>query len=175
MTREEKAVIIEELRDMLVDSSFIYLADSSEMTVAKVNDFRRACFQKGIKVKVAKNTLIQKALEGADESKNFAALFPQLKGQSTLLISENPKAPAQLIKDFRGEDAKPMLKAAYIDTDVIVGDDKLSALTKLRSKEEVLGEVIGLLKAPMQRVVGAVQSGGATIAGLVKALEEREG
>lgn len=176
MTREEKAGVIDELHEMLNGQSFIYLADSSDMTVAKVNDFRRACFEKGIKVKVAKNTLIQKALEKAGEEYND--LFPVLKGQSTLMISENPKAPAVLIKEFRkdgGDEERPLLKAAYIDSDVIVGDDQLETLTKLRSKEEIIGEVIQLLQSPIQRVVGAIQSGGSTVASLVKALEEREG
>lgn len=178
MTREGKAEIIAELRGMLEDSSFVYLADSSDMTVAKVNDFRRACFEKGIKVKVAKNTLIQKALESVDAEKGFDKLFPVLKGQSTLMISENPKAPAVLIKEFRktgGDDVeRPLLKAAYIDTDVIIGDDQLDSLTKLRSKEEIIGEVITLLQSPIKNVIGAIKSGGSTVASLVKALEERE-
>ena len=175
MTREEKVVAIEELRGMLVDSSFIYVADSSDMDVASINDFRRAAHNKGVTVKVAKNTLIQKALEHASEDKGFAKLYDVLKGQSTLLLSENPKAAALLLEEFRKTSEKPLLKAAYIDTDVYVGDDKIKNLTKLRSKEEMVGEIIGLLQSPIKNVVGALKSGGSTIASLVKALEEREG
>lgn len=173
MTREEKTAAIAVLKEELGNSPFFYLADSSTLTVAKINKLRRMCFDKGIKMKVAKNTLIQKALEDAPESKGYAALFEALHGPTTILISSNPKAPAKLIEEFRKTEERPILKAAYIDTSVFIGDDQLSALTKLKSKEEMVGEIIGLLQSPARRLASQIQATGSKIAGIVKALEER--
>jgi large subunit ribosomal protein L10 len=173
MTREEKTAAIEELKSELLDTPFFYIADSSTLSVAKINNFRRLCFQRGIKIKVAKNTLIQKALEGQPESKGYEALFSSLNGPTTLLISSNPKAPAQLIEEFRKTEERPLLKAAYIDTAVFVGDDQLVTLTKLKSKEEMVGEIIGLLQSPARRLASQITASGSKIAGIVKALEER--
>jgi large subunit ribosomal protein L10 len=173
MTREEKTVAIAELKEELLNVPFFYLADSSVLPVSKINELRRMCFQQGITMKVAKNTLIQKALEDQPDSKGYKALFPVLSGPTTVLISSNPKAPAQLIKDFRKKGDRPILKAAYIDSSVFIGDNQLDALTKLKSKEEMIGEIIGLLQSPMKRVIGQVTSAGVKIAGIVKTLEER--
>jgi large subunit ribosomal protein L10 len=137
MTREDKSVAIAELKEELGGTPFFYLADSSTLPVAKINKFRRMCFEKGISVKVAKNTLIQKALESEPESKGYAALFEVLHGPTTILISPNPKAPAQLLAEFRKTEERPLLKAAYIDSSIFIGDDQLVALTKLKSKEEM--------------------------------------
>lgn len=120
MTREDKSAAIAELKEELSDSPFFYFADSSTLTVAKINKFRRLCYEKGIKIKVAKNTLIRKALESAPAEKGYAALYDTLAGPTTILISSNPKAPAQLIDDFRKTDERPLLKAAYIDTAVLL-------------------------------------------------------
>jgi large subunit ribosomal protein L10 len=173
MTREEKAVVIEDLKETLGNAPFFYLADSSDLTVAKINEFRRQCFKAGISVRVVKNKLIQKALEGAAESKGYAPLFDVLQGPTTVLISENPKAPAKLIKSFRADASKPMLKAAYIDSSIFIGDDQLESLIKLKTRDEMIGEIIGMLQSPIKNVLGAVLSGENKIAGIVKALEER--
>ncbi len=130
-------------------------------------------FDKGITMKVAKNTLIRKALESEPESKGFRALFDSLNGPTTLLISSNPKAPAILIDEFRKDTERPILKAAYIDTAVFIGDDQLKALTKLKSKDEMVGEIIGLLQSPGRRLASQIKATGGKIAGIVKALEER--
>lgn len=173
MNREEKTAAIAELKEVLLNAPFFYLADSSKLPVSKINQMRRMCFQKGISMQVAKNTLIQKALEDQPDSKGYKQLFEALHGPTTILISDNAKAPAILISDFRGKDERPMLKAAYIDGGIYLGDDQLAALKSLKSKEEMIGEVIGLLQSPMQTLLGQLKSGGEKLAGLVKALEER--
>lgn len=173
MTREDKSAAIAELREELVNTPFFYLADSSTLTVAKTNKFRRLCFEKGITVKVAKNTLIKKALEDAPESKGYQALFEILHGPTTILISPNPKAPALIIDDFRKTEARPILKAAYIDSAVFIGDDQLSTLTKLKTKDEMVGEIIGLLQSPGRRLASQLKATGGKLAGIVKTLEER--
>lgn len=175
MIREEKTAAIEELKEDLVGVPFFYLTDSSVLPVAQINKLRRMCFEKGIKMKVAKNTLIQKALESQPESKGYAALYPALSGPTTILISENPKAPAQLIEAFRqsSKGERPVLKAAYIDTSVYFGDDQLIPLTKLKSKEEMIGEIIGLLQSPGKRLASQLTASGTKIAGIVKTLAER--
>jgi large subunit ribosomal protein L10 len=173
MTKDDKVAAIAELKEELLGTPFFYLADSSTMTVAKINKFRRLAFEKGISVKVAKNTLIQKALEGQPDSKGYSALFDTLHGPTTILVSPNPKAPALLLEEFRKTDDRPLLKAAYIDSSVFVGDDQLVALTKLKSKEEMIGVVIGMLQSPGRRLAGQLTATGSKIAGIVKTLEER--
>ncbi|MCB0584200.1 MAG: 50S ribosomal protein L10 [Phaeodactylibacter sp.] len=173
MTRAEKTATIEALKDKLSGIEFFYLADSSTLTVEQVNKFRRLCFEKGIEMKVVKNTLIQKALESAPEERNFSGLYEALKGPTAILISDKANAPAKLIKEFRKDNEKPTLKAAYIDTDVFLGDEKLEELANLKSKEDLVAEVIALLQSPAKNVISALQSGGQTLTGLLKALEER--
>ncbi len=174
MTRSEKTAAIEELKEKFSNSDFFYLTDSSTLTVEKVNQLRSLCHQKGIELKVVKNTLAQKALESFDETKGYAALYDQLKGPTALMFTQVANDPAKLIKEFRGKDGeRPILKAAYIDQDVFIGDDQLDALASLKSKEDLLGEIITLLQSPVKNVLGSLQSGGNTLAGLVKALQER--
>ncbi len=177
MTRDQKTMSIEELKDKFSNNNFFYIADASSMTVAKINDFRRLCFDKGIAVKVYKNTLVKKALESFDEEKGYAALYDSLKGQTTLLFSETANLPAKVLEEFRkddkSDDPKPALKAAYIESDVFVGDDQIKALASLKSKEDLIGDVMLLLQSPIKNVIGSLQSGGGTISGLLKALEER--
>lgn len=173
MTREDKSAAIAELKEELGGTPFFYLADSSTLTVAKINKFRRLCFEKGVTIKVAKNTLIRKALESEPESKGYKGLFDALHGPTTILISANPKAPAQLIEEFRKSEERPLLKAAYIDTSVYLGDDQLKALTQLKSKEEMVGEIIGLLQSPGRRIASQLKATGSKLAGIVKTLEER--
>jgi large subunit ribosomal protein L10 len=173
MTREEKTVAIEELKEELGNSPFFYLTDSSTLTVAKINKFRRMCFEQGITVKVAKNTLIQKALESEPESKGYAALFGSLHGPTTILISSNPKAPAKLLEEFRKTEERPILKAAYIDSSIYIGEEQLATLVKMKSKEEMIGEIIGLLQSPGRRLASQITASGSKVAGIVKALAER--
>lgn len=173
MTREQKVATIAELQDKFAQHEFFYVTDSSTLTVEEVTKLRRLCFENGIEMRVVKNTLARKALESADETKGYDALYDILKGPTAIMFTETSNAPAKMIKEFRKEYDKPVLKAAYIDTDVYVGDDQLDALADLKSKEELLGEVIGLLQSPMKNLISALQSGGNTLSGLLKALEER--
>ena len=175
MTKAEKTATIEALKEKLSSIEFFYLADSSTLTVAQVNKLRRLCFDKGIEMKVVKNTLIQKAMESAPEEKNYSGLYEALKGPTAILISDTANAPAKLIKKFRETSERPVLKAAYIGTDVFLGDDKLDQLASLKSKEELVAEIIALLQSPAKNVIGALQSGGQILSGLLKTLEERAG
>jgi large subunit ribosomal protein L10 len=173
MTRTDKGLLINELKEKFENSQFFYVTDASSLSVEKINALRRKCFEKGIEVKTVKNTLAIKAMEGLDSSKNFEAIFTAFKGQSTVLFSTDGKLPATIIKEFRGKDEKPALKAAYIDSDLFFGDDQLDILTKLKTKNELIGDVIYMLQSPAQNVISALKSGGSTIAGLLKTLEER--
>jgi large subunit ribosomal protein L10 len=173
MTHADKGLLIQELREKFENSSYFYVTDASSLTVAKINQLRRTCFEKGIEIKTVKNTLAIKAMDGLDHSKNYKAIFDAFKGQSTVLFSNDGKLPATIIKEFRGKNEKPALKAAYIDSDIFFGDDQLEILTKLKTKAELIGDIVFLLQSPAQNVVSALKSGGSTIAGLLKTLEER--
>ncbi|MEZ4952821.1 MAG: 50S ribosomal protein L10 [Saprospiraceae bacterium] len=175
MTKQEKTAVVEELKEKFSNSSFFYIADSSAMTVEQINTLRRSFFEKGIEMKVVKNTLAIKAMESASEDKNYAAVFDSLKGPSALLFTDVANAPAKIIKDFRkaNRSEKPIVKAAYIDTAVYIGDDQLEALTQLKSKEDLLGDLLTLLNSPMSNLLSSLGSGGSNVMGLLKALEER--
>lgn len=173
MTRADKSTAIESLKEDFESNKFFYIADSSSMTVSDINRFRRMCFEKGVQVKVVKNTLVKKALESFPADAGYEPLYEALKGPTTLMYSENANIPAKVIKEFRGKDERPILKAAYIDTDVFFGDDQLDTLKALKSKEDLIGDIILLLQSPIKNVVGSLQSGGNTISGLLKTLEER--
>ena len=161
MTKQEKTAVIEELKDVFTNLDFFYITDASTLSVEQINNFRRLCFNKGVKMRVIKNTLIRKALESASADKNYEAIFGELKGPTAVLFAEGAaNIPAKVLKEFRTGNEKPLLKAAYIDTAVFIGDDQLEALTKLKSKEQLLGEVIGLLQSPARNVISALQSGG---------------
>jgi large subunit ribosomal protein L10 len=178
MNKAEKTATIEALKEQFSEVSFFYLADASTLSVEQVNNFRRLCFQTGIEMKVVKNTLVKKALENEPAEKNYSEIFEALHGPTALLFAKGDGAaslPARTLKEFRkGGGERPILKGAYIDSAVFLGDDQLDALTKLKSKEELLGELIGLLQSPASNLIGALSSGGQTIAGLLKTLEERE-
>ncbi|WP_423147713.1 50S ribosomal protein L10 [Rubrolithibacter danxiaensis] len=171
MRKEEKQEIVQALTEQIKEYGNFYITDTSNLTVAKINTIRRKFFENGIPIQVAKNTLIRKALEAAGVE--APELNGVLKGSSTILFSSVANAPAKLIKELRKGNDKPVLKGAYIDTAVFVGDNQLDALASLKSKEELVGEIIGLLQSPAKNVVSALQSGGSTIAGLVKTLQER--
>jgi large subunit ribosomal protein L10 len=173
MTRAEKTTAIAELKEKFSNSSFFYFTDSSTLTVEQVNKLRRACFEKGVEMKVVKNTLAIKALEGSPEERGFSELLDTLKGPTAVLFTETANVPAKLIKEFRGDNERPIIKAAYIDTAVYVGDNQIDALAALKSKEELIGEIVAILQSPAKNVISALKSGGSTIAGLLKSLEER--
>lgn len=175
MTREEKVNIISEITDKLNANKNFYITDASGLTVAEVNAFRRTCFEGGVEYRVYKNTLIKKALESLEH--DYSELEGVLKGFSGIIFSEEAaNTPAKVIKDFRKKQAsgKPLLKGAAVDSDVYIGEEHLSMLSELKSKDELIGEIIGLLQSPAKNVISALQSGGNTIAGLVKTLSERE-
>jgi len=175
MTKEEKISIVSDLTQKLAEIDYFYITDASGMTVAEINDFRRACFEKGIEYKVVKNTLIKKALDTLET--DYTEFSEEvLKGFSGIIFSpEAGNVPAKMLKEFRkntGGD-KPILKGASIDSALYVGDDQIDALTKVKSKFELIGEVIGLLESPAKNVVSALQGAGGTLAGILKTLEER--
>ena len=175
MTKEEKINVVAELTEKLKANNNFYLTDASGFTVAQVNDFRRLCFEKGVEYRVYKNTMIKKALENLGD--DYTALDEALKGFSGVIFSEEiANLPAKVIKEFRKKQGgeKPVLKAASIDTDVFIGDEHLNTLSDLKSKPELIGEVIALLQSPAKNVISALQSGGKTLAGLVKTLSEKE-
>ena len=175
MTREEKAQLISDLTEKLKGTDHFYITDTSGLTVAEVNKFREMCFKKGVEYKMVKNTLIKKALENMDG--DFSSLDEVLKGTSGIMfVNENANAPAKIIKDFQKEDPKdrPAFKAASIDSDLFIGADQLGALASLKSKQELIGEVITLLQSPAKNVLSLLQSGEQKIAGIVKTLSERE-
>ncbi len=171
MTREEKSRVIEDLTAQLAESNVIYVADISGLDAETTSNLRRACFKAGIKLEVVKNTLLEKAMETSDN--NYGELPSILKGNTSIMIAENGNAPAKVIKEFRKKSDKPVLKGAYIHEAVFIGDNQLDALVALKSKEEVIGEIITLLQSPAKNVVSALKSGGGKIAGIVKTLSER--
>ena len=173
MNKTDKGTTIEALKDKFDASSFFYLADASSMTVAQITKFRRLCYEKGIEVKVVKNTLARKAMEALPESRGFKDIFDALHGPTAVLFSDQGNLPARILKEFRGSGDKPVLKAAYIDSAVFKGDDQIEVLIAIKSKNELIGELIALLQSPARNVIGALQSGGHKLAGLVKALEDR--
>jgi len=171
MTREEKASVIQDLTAQLAENTTIYLADISGLDATTTSDLRRACFKANIKLSVVKNTLLTKAMEASD--KEFGELPDVLSGNTSLMFSETGNAPAKLIKTFRKKGNKPLLKGAFIEEAIFVGDDKLDALVSLKSKEEVIGDIIGLLQSPAKNVISGLKSGGGKLAGILKTLSEK--
>jgi large subunit ribosomal protein L10 len=180
MTREEKHQIVSDLSEKLGSTSFFYIMDASQMTVAQINRFRRMCFEKGMEYKVYKNTLIRKALDTLPS--NTDEMDAALKGYSGILFSsESGSAPARLVKDFykanppakKDMPNRPIFKGAYIDSDIFIGADQLETLSKIKSKNELIGEVIGLLQSPAKNVISGLQSGGNKLAGILKTLSEK--
>jgi large subunit ribosomal protein L10 len=171
MNKEEKYDLVLALTEQMKEFGNFYITDTSDLSVAKINDIRRKCFESDITMKVAKNSLIRKAMEAAGD--DYAPIFDVLKGSSSILFSKSATAPAKLIKQLRKKSDKPILKAAYINSAIFIGDSEIDTLIKLKSKEQLIGEVIGLLQSPAKNVVSALQSGGTIIAGLVKTLQER--
>ena len=173
MTREEKSKVIEDLTAQLADTSTIYIADISGLDAGTTSNLRRACFKANVKLAVVKNTLLTKAMEASD--KDFGDLPTTLKGNTSIMIAETGNAPAKVIKEFRKKNEKPILKGAFIDEAIYVGDEYLEALSNIKSKEEVIGDIIGLLQSPTKNVISALKSSGGKIAGILKTLSEKEG
>ncbi|MFN0030950.1 MAG: 50S ribosomal protein L10 [Flavobacteriales bacterium] len=174
MTKDQKNQAIAELADELKNNEIFYLTDTTSLNAEATSALRRECFKAGIKMRVVKNTLLQKAMENA-EGKDYSPLYAALKGNTAVMYAEVGNAPARLIKDFRKKHAeKPQFKAAFIQEDCYVGADQLDSLVALKSKNELIGDIIGLLQSPAKNVISALQSNaGHKVAGLVKALEER--
>ncbi|MEI6019884.1 MAG: 50S ribosomal protein L10 [Bacteroidota bacterium] len=157
MNKTEKTQVIEALVEKLNANDKIYLADCSTLTVEKVNAFRKQCFEKKISVTVVKNTLLKKAIERANDSR-LAELIPALKGETALMFTDISNAPAKVIKEFRKADKKPALKGAYVEEMIFLGDSQLDALVGLKSKNELIADVIMLLQSPIKRVLGALEN-----------------
>jgi large subunit ribosomal protein L10 len=169
-TREQKNQIIKDLAEKLDQYDFFYLAEPSGLSVAEVNELRSQCKEQEVTYQVTKNTLLKKAMEEHDDK--FEDLYDHLSGPTAVFFTETSNAPAKILKKFRKEHDKPLLKAAYLEEAIYEGDEKLKELAKLKSKEELIGDILMLLKSPMQRVVGGLQSGGQRLAGLLDALAE---
>lgn len=173
MNKDEKQLMINDLSKRLDDNSVIYIADISNLDAVATSALRRQCFAKNIKLSVVKNTLLKKAMENV-QGKDFTELYDILPGPTAIMLSDTGNLPAKLIKDFRKKNDKPVLKGAFVEESVYIGDDQLNSLVDIKSKDELIGEIIGLLQSPSKNVISALTSSKSTIAGLVKTLSEKE-
>lgn len=174
MKKQDKTIAIDQLKEKFSNNTYFYFTDSSTLTVEQVNKLRGLCYEKGIEMKVVKNTLARKALENiSEDSTTYDSLYDILKGPTTVMFTDVANAPAKLIKEFRKEFSRPLLKAAYIDSAIFIGEEQLDTLATLKSKEELIGDVILLLQSPMKNLISSLKSGQNTISGLLKALENR--
>ncbi|RIH66077.1 50S ribosomal protein L10 [Mariniphaga sediminis] len=172
MKSTEKKVIIDNLKNQIDSYNHFYLTDISGLNAADTSDLRRLCFKQDVKLVVAKNTLLRKALESSE--KNTEELYDALKGNTSVMFAENGNVPAKLIKEFQKKHKKPLLKAAFVEESVYMGENQLDALIAVKSKNELIADVVALLKSPMQTVLSQLQSGGNTIHGVLETLKERE-
>ncbi|MGB2342204.1 MAG: 50S ribosomal protein L10 [Flavobacteriaceae bacterium] len=171
MTKEEKSQVIEKLTAELSDAKTLYLTDTAGLNAQDTSALRRACFKANIRLSVVKNTLLSKAMDASD--KEFGDLKEVLKGNTSLMFSEIGNAPAKVIKDFRKKSEKPVLKGAYIEEAVFIGDNHIDALVAIKSKEELIGEIVTLLQSPAKNVISGLKSSGGNLAGMLKTLSER--
>lgn len=172
MKIEQKSQIIDQIAKDLADYSNVYVTDISGFTVETVNQLRRICFRKDVKIKVVKNTLLKRAM---DKSENdYSEIYPALVGETSIMLSNVGNLPARIIKDFRSKNSKPLLKAAYIEQATYFGDDQLDALCNVKSRDELIGDIVGLLQSPARNVISALQASGGKLAGIVKTLYEKE-
>lgn len=172
MTREEKSQIIEDLSERLASAGVVYLADIAGMNADSTSKLRRLCANKEVKLQVVKNTLLKRAMESVI-GRDYSGLFEVMKGNTSVLTAEMGNVPAKLIKEFRKKEDKPVLKGAWVEETVYVGDNQLDALANLKSKNELIADVIMLLQSPAKNVVSALSSSGSTLSGIVKTLSER--
>jgi large subunit ribosomal protein L10 len=171
MKKAEKTQLIDSLTEQLKGASSFYLADSSGLNAATTSRLRRTCFKRNIQLRVVKNTLLQKAMERS--GKQFDEFYPVLTGPTSIMFSESANDPAKLIKEFRKNTPKPLLKGAYVEECIYLGDNQLDTLINIKSKYELIGDLIGLLQSPAKNVISALQSGGNTLSGIVKTLSEK--
>lgn len=171
MNKAEKIKVIDDLILSLSNSKNLYLTDISGLNASQTSDLRRACFKADIKLSVVKNTMLSRALDASE--KDFGEIPSVLKGNTSLMFSEAGNAPAKIIKEFRKKNDRPILKAAFIEEAVYIGDSQLDTLVAIKSREELIGEVIGLLKSPAQNVIAALKSSGNNLSGVLKTLSER--
>ena len=172
MKREDKAAIINELSQKLKDASHFYLTDISELNAEDTSFLRRKCYEKEIELVVVKNTLLKKAMEQTDA--DYSEMFDVLKGATSIMFTETGNVPGKLIQEFRKKNDKPIVKAAYVEESVYIGDDQLANLATIKSKDELVADIISLLQSPAKNVISALQSGGQTLTGVLKTLSERE-
>ena len=172
MRREDKNTIIESLAEKLKEYGHFYLADTAQLNAADTSELRRKCYENDIKLVVVKNTLLKRALE--QMSGDFEELFPVLKNSTSIMFTQSGNAPAKLIKEFRKKHDKPVLKGAYVQESIYIGDNQLDALVSLKTKDELVGDIIMLLQSPAQNVISALQSGGNTIHGVLETLAKKE-
>jgi large subunit ribosomal protein L10 len=173
MRREDKNVLIDELTEQIKKYPHFYLADISDLNAEVTSKLRRKCFEKQIELVVVKNTLFIKALERSGKS-DFTPLYDSIKGSTSVMFTETGNVPAKLIKEFRKKNPKPLLKAAFVEESIYVGENQLDALVSLKSKNELIADVIALLQSPAKNVVSSLQSGRNILAGVVKTLSEKE-
>ncbi|MEC7173631.1 MAG: 50S ribosomal protein L10 [Bacteroidota bacterium] len=171
MTKEQKAQEIQDLTEELSSAKNLYLTDIAGLDAVQTSALRRACFKANVKLSVVKNTLLAKAMESSD--KDFGNLHEILKGNTSLMFSEVGNTPAKLIKDFRKKSEKPVLKGAYIEEAIYIGDDQIDLLESIKSKEELIGDIITLLQSPAKNVISSLQSGGSKISRILRTLSER--
>lgn len=171
MTREEKSVAINEILDVLKSNQNIYLTDISGLNALETSNLRRMCFKAGVKLSVVKNTLLEKAMD--DSEKDFGELKETLNGNTSVMIAEVSSAPAKVIKNFRKKSERPILKGAMIEEDIYIGDDQLETLFAIKSKEELIGDIIMLLQSPAKNVISALSSSGGKLLGIIQTLSNK--
>jgi large subunit ribosomal protein L10 len=171
MRKEGKSQLVETLAEQISSSNYLYITDISDLNSVNTSKLRRLCFKKEVKLIVAKNTLLRKAMEKS--GRDYSELFPVLKGSTSIMLADINNLPAKLIKEFRATSPKPLLKGAFVEESFYIGDDQLDTLIHIKSKNELIGDVIGMLQSPMQNVMSALQSGGSNISGILKTLSEK--
>ncbi len=171
MNKAEKIKVIDDLSSSLSESKNLYLTDISGLNASQTSDLRRACYKADIKLSVVKNTMLHRAIEASN--KDFGDITSVLKGNTSIMFSESGNEPAKIIKQFRKKNDKTILKAAFIEEAIYIGDNQLDILVAIKSREELIGEVVGLLKSPIQNLVSALNAGGKNLSGVLKTLSER--
>ena len=172
MTREEKSKAITEITDVLSKNGIIYLTDISGLNSVETSNLRRLCFKSGVKLEVMKNTFLEQAMTASD--KDFGGLLDTLKGNTSVMLSDIGNAPAKVIKDFRRKSERPILKGAIIENDIYLGDEQLELLSSIKSKEEIIGEIILLLQSPTRNIISALKSSSSKLSGIIQTLSNRE-
>ncbi len=171
MRKEEKNQLIETLAEQISASNYLYITDISDLDSVNTSKLRRLCFKKEIQLIVAKNTLLKRAMEKS--GRDYSELFPVLKGSTSIMLADINNLPAKLIKEFRATSPRPILKGAFVEESFYIGDNQLDILVDIKSKNELIGDVIGMLQSPVQNVLSALQSGGSDISGILKTLSEK--